>query len=66
MSEKEIVMFINEIDAQLKKNKEIVNISDGNDVNILSMLSQNLIDTKRAYVDILLCEYGVFYTGKRM
>jgi hypothetical protein len=66
MSKEEIMMFIKEIDEQLKKNKEVIDGCDGDDVLILSELSQNLVNLKRTWVDILLCDYGVFYTGKRV
>ena len=66
MSKEEIMMFIKEIDEQLKKNKEVINRNDGSDILTLSMLSQNLVNLKRTWVDILLCDYGVFYTGKRV
>lgn len=65
MSKEEIMVFIKEIDEQLKKNKEVINENEESDILTLSALSQNLVDLKRTWVDVLLCDYGVFYTGKR-
>ena len=67
MSKEDIMAFIDAIDEQLKKNKEIIDAyaDKQGDSNILTLnvLTQNLVIAKKTGVDMLLYEHGVFYVG---
>ena len=67
MSKEDIIAIIKAIDEQLKKNNEALNFYVGKvgDSNVLTlnMLTRDLVIIKKTWVDMLLCEYGVYYTG---
>ena len=69
MSKEEMMSFIEEINTQLKKNKEIVNAYAGQEVSgdsgiiTLCELSKCLISTKKTLKETLLFEYGIYYMG---
>lgn len=66
-SKEDILKFIEAIDEQLAKNKEIIDayagqeVPSNSDVLTLCLLSQNLMIAKKNWTDMLLYEYGVFY-----
>ena len=68
MSKEQMVAFIQEIDEQLRKNRVMLDVYAGKldvdaDLLTLNMLTRDLVIVKKAWVDMLLDEYGVFYVG---
>ena len=62
MSKEEIIKIIEELDEQLKKNREVINECEMNaDVLTLCALSKLLIDSREMYQNMLLNCYGIYY-----
>lgn len=62
MSKKDIIKIIEEIDKQLKQNRQcVINHADSVDVGVLCKLSMLLLDSRQQWKDILLEKYGVYY-----
>ena len=61
MSKEAIIKNIEEIDLQLKRNREIVINSDFMNVGILCDLSELLIDIREMWQIVLLENYGFYY-----
>lgn len=63
MSKIEIIGFIKEIDDQIEKNRKAIAAYGGSAAMILHPTTKLLMNIREAWVDMLLYEYGVFYTG---
>lgn len=62
MFKEDIIKTIEDIDKQLKKNKEVVNSCEANaEVVTLCELSKLLIKTREMWQNMLLDYYGVYY-----
>ena len=63
MSKEEIIKTIEDIDEQLKQNKEVIEACTYVDANVLTLceLSKLLIDSREMWQNILLNYYGVYY-----
>lgn len=63
MSKEEIIKTIEDIDEQLKQNKEVIEACTYVDANVLTLceISKLLIDSREMWQNILLNYYGVYY-----
>ena len=68
-SKEDILKFIEAIDEQLAKNKEVIDAHSGREVpsnsDILTLceLSKCLLIARKNWTDMLLYEYGVYLLG---
>ena len=63
-SKEDILKFIEAIDEQLAKNKEVIDAHEGqSDVLILCNLSMMLLEARKNWTDMLLNEYGIYLLG---
>ena len=60
MSRTEIVEFIEEIDAQIEKNRKAIAEYGGNAAMILNPTTKLLMDIREMWMDVLLYEYSAF------
>ena len=62
MFKEDIIKTIEEIDEQLKKNKEVIDVCEANaDVSTLCELSKLLVKTREMWQNMLLDCYGIYY-----
>lgn len=61
MSKDYVVKNIEMIDEQLKLNEEFINEHPYADVLFIQKMSNMLIDARKAWVDMLLRDYGIYY-----
>ena len=61
MSKDYVIQNIEMIDEQLKLNEEFINEHPYVDVLFVRKMSNMLIDARKAWVDMLLRDYGIYY-----
>ena len=61
MSQDYVIKNIEMIDEQLKLNEEFINEHPYADVLFVRKMSNMLIDARKAWVDMLLRDYGIYY-----
>ena len=61
MSKDYVIKNIEMIDEQLELNEEFIEEHPYVDVLFVSKMSNMLMDARKAWVDILLRDYGIYY-----